>query len=165
MKRFLRQTQFDLTPEDTFLDRDDSQAMYVEYPENHALLWVLLAALILVFSGLWMKTFHLQIFASQQEGGQFLNQTSRQRYVKPYRGHIYDAFGNTLAFNTASFQLILDPSMLPADEAEIQRIRTEVTAFFGLDASVWDTALVSEDPQTVLQTDISQEQVILFEVE
>lgn len=165
MKRFLRQTQFDLTPEDTFLDREGSQALYVEYPENHALLWVLLAGLVLVFSGLWMKTFHLQIFASQQPGGQFLTQTSRQRYLKPYRGHIYDAFGTSLAFNTASFQLIVEPKLLPQDPGEQARVATEIQAFFGIEQDVWENALASDEAQIVLNSNVAQEQVILFEVE
>ncbi len=165
MKYFLRQTDYDLTPEDTFLDNDDAQALYVEYPENHSLLWLLFAFLIIIFSGLWMKTFHLQIFASQQEGGQFLTQTSRQRYIKPYRGHIYDSFGNVLAYNTASFDLVFDRSLFPDNQDQQERIITETTAFFGLEEEVWPEALQSEEPEITLKSEVSQEQAILFEVE
>lgn len=116
---------------------------------------------------LGVKLFDLQVMRGSNyrllaEGNRIRNQT-----VLAPRGIIKDAYGEVLAQNTASFNLIATPFDLPKEGLDIEI--TELAKALNVDPEeIWKKVNVMDrtsfQPVTVLQ-DISKEQSILFETE
>jgi len=81
------------------------------------------------------RLINLQILQGVEWTAQAEENRTRQISVEPARGIIYDRNGSILARNIASYDIVITPSNLPDDEADIQRIYRELAALTGLPAS------------------------------
>lgn len=95
-------------------------------------MWVVYALIAGVFIFYVIQLFNYQIV----EGSSFLEQSEENRTTKisvpTQRGLIYDRNGFILARNIPSFNVVITPALLPADEGAIQQIYRQLSELIGI---------------------------------
>jgi penicillin-binding protein 2 len=92
--------------------------------------WRLSSIYIVVFlalSGLLFRLVNLQVFGNSSWAARAVENYTKQVSVPAPRGIIYDRNGYILARNLASYNVVITPAELPADDSDIQRIYREVS--------------------------------------
>ena len=82
------------------------------FRKNRLLLWSVITFLMIV---LLSRTFYLQVVQGAHYKDVAENNRVREEVIKAPRGNIVDAYGETLARNIASFDLIFVPAHLPQE--------------------------------------------------
>ncbi len=90
-------------------------------------LWVFYIVVAVVFGYYTFRLFNLQIL----EGREFLEQSDENRTrivsVQTERGIIYDRNGFVLARNVPSYNVVITPAYLPADQGAVQEIYRQLS--------------------------------------
>lgn len=98
-------------------------------------LWVFYAAVVVVFGYYTFRLFNLQIL----QGREFLAQSDENRTrivsVQTERGIIYDRNGYVLARNVPSFNIVITPAHLPADQGAVQEIYRQLSQLIDVPVS------------------------------
>ncbi len=92
--------------------------------------WRLSIIYIVVFlalSGLFFRLVNLQVFQSADWAARAVENYTKQVSVPAPRGIIYDRNGYILARNLASYNIVITPAGLPADDSDIQRVYRELS--------------------------------------
>lgn len=92
--------------------------------------WRLSIIYIVVFlalSGLLFRLVSLQVFQSSDWAARAVENFTKQVSVPAPRGIIYDRNGYILARNLASYNIVITPAGLPADDSDIQRVYRELS--------------------------------------
>jgi len=140
---FLRKVKLkkDLEPQEVFLDhlaKKKEQELGIsekklEVPLSAKMLKLVLILFLIIIFGLFIKTFHFQIF----EGDKFSALAEKNKFayltVKAERGVIYDSRGKQIVFNQPSFDLVLNKEKLPRKEKERIRVLEEVGSIINQD--------------------------------
>lgn len=155
----------DLTPEDTYLDRDVSSATYVGYGE-YTKMWakLFLVVLALSFLALWGRALQLQLFAQERSAGGLLQNTHQFEHTKPYRGNMYDRYGEVLAYNTGTFDIIMDYGQLPENKNKRKDLFATMTEAFSIEQEDIDRIIENQTREIVVR-DIEREKALAFQVE
>lgn len=155
----------DLTPEDTYLDRDVSSATYVGYGE-YTKMWakLFLVVLALSFLALWGRALQLQLFAKERSAGGLLQNTHQFEHTKPYRGNMYDRYGDVLAYNTGTFDIIMDYGQLPENKNKRKDLFATMTEAFSIDQKDIERIIENQTREIVVR-DIEREKALAFQVE
>ena len=107
--------------------------------------WRLSVIYIVVFlalSGLLFRLVNLQVFQSSDWAARAVDNYTNEVSVPAPRGIIYDRNGFILARNLASYNIVITPASLPADDSDIQRVYRELSEL--IDVPVGD--FVANDP-------------------
>ncbi len=99
--------------------------------------WRLSAIYLIVFlalSGLLLRLVNLQVLQSSAWAAQAVDNFTNEVSVPAPRGIIYDRNGYILARNLASYNIVITPAALPADDSDIQRVYRELSEL--IDVSV-----------------------------
>ncbi len=95
-------------------------------------MWVIYVLIVGVFGFYAIQLFNYQIV----EGSGYLEQAEENRTTKisipTQRGLIYDRNGFILARNVPSFNVVITPALLPADEGAIQQIYRQLSELIGI---------------------------------
>lgn len=83
--------------------------------------------ILLAFTVLLLRLINLQIFQNSDFTIRAIDNYTREVSVPAPRGIIYDRYGYILARNVASYNVIITPANLPADDSEIQQIYRELS--------------------------------------
>lgn len=160
----MRNYNKDITPEDLFLDKEDTKFYIISYKNNFILTitYFLIGILTLI---VWIRIFNLQVLGNKDKDDFLESQVSGQKYINTIRGNIYDRNGKTLAFNNANFNLILNPRDLPKDNDEREIIIEKAKYFFDITEEEIQTAIDSNETNIILKTNIAKEKAILYQVE
>lgn len=160
----MRNYNNDITPEDIFLDKEDTKFYIIAYKNNLILIlsYFLIGILALV---IWVRIFNLQVSGNQNQEDLLENPSSGQKYINSIRGNIYDRNGKTLAFNNANFNLIFNPKDLPKDDSERKSVIEQAKYFFDITEEDIEKAIDSNGSNIILKTNISKEKAILYQVE
>ncbi|MCX6797293.1 MAG: penicillin-binding protein 2, partial [Candidatus Doudnabacteria bacterium] len=125
----------------------------------------LIGFLILTFLLLSGRVFYLQVFKGKYFQQLSENNRLRRQVILAPRGSILDRYGQPLALNTASFNLVAVPLDLPRGEMEDQVV--ELARLFNLDSQEILNKLKQVDPKSIqpilIKQDLSQQEAILFE--
>jgi penicillin-binding protein 2 len=125
----------------------------------------LIFIMALVFVSLGVKLFHLQIVHGREYRNLSEGNRIRDQVVLAPRGLIKDRYGEVLAQNTASFNLVAVPFDLP--KAGLDSEVVKLAALFGLDqADVMQKISKSKTDSfqpIVIKQDLSEQENILFE--
>ncbi len=92
--------------------------------------WRLSVIYIVVFlalSGLLFRLVNLQVFESSSWAARAVDNYTNEVSVPAPRGIIYDRNGYILARNLASYNIVVTPAGLPADDSDIQRVYRELS--------------------------------------
>ncbi len=92
--------------------------------------WRLSIIYIVVFlalSGLFFRLVNLQVFQNSDWAARAVENYTKQVSVPAPRGIIYDRNGYILARNLASYNIVITPAGLPADDSDIQRVYRELS--------------------------------------
>lgn len=123
--------------------------------------------ILLAFTALLVRLINLQIFLNADFSARAVDNYTNEVSVPAPRGIIYDRHGYILARNVASYNVIVIPANLPADNSEIQQIYRELSEIievsvgnFISENSITDEILV-EVPGGFL-TETSLEEAKLF---
>ncbi|MBE0670911.1 MAG: penicillin-binding protein 2 [Anaerolineales bacterium] len=93
--------------------------------------WRLSTIYIVVFltlSGLLFRLVNLQVFQSSDWAARAVDNYTNEVSIPAPRGIIYDRNGYILARNIASYNIVITPASLPADDSDIQRVYRELSA-------------------------------------
>ncbi|MBL8102012.1 MAG: penicillin-binding protein 2 [Anaerolineales bacterium] len=93
--------------------------------------WRLSTIYIVVFltlSGLLFRLVNLQVFQSSDWAARAVDNYTNEVSIPAPRGIIYDRNGYILARNIASYNVVITPAGLPADDSDIQRVYRELSA-------------------------------------
>ena len=153
----------DITPEDLFLDRDSSSALYISNLNNRKYFILLAIIISLIIGTFWFRVFRLQ-FGDNKEQDLAQEKIISKNYIKPLRGNIYDRNGVILAYNEVIFSLVLKPNLLPKEEDLKNTVIQDIQSFFKLDINLINKAIQSGEEEIVLVDNMSQEQSITFEI-
>lgn len=95
-------------------------------------LWIVYLLLMVVFGYFIIKLFDYQVV----QGSDFFALAEENRMtnisIQSQRGLIYDRNDYVLARNVPSFNVVITPALLPADEGAIQKIYRELSELIGL---------------------------------
>ncbi len=83
--------------------------------------------IFLAFTVLMLRLINLQIFQNADYAARAVDNYTTEVSVPAPRGIIYDRHGYILARNIASYNIIITPANLPADNSEIQQIYRELS--------------------------------------
>ena len=92
--------------------------------------WRLSVIYIVVFlalSGLLFRLVNLQVFQNLSWAARAVDNYTNEVSVPAPRGIIYDRNGYVLARNLASYNIVITPAGLPADDSDIQRVYRELS--------------------------------------
>ncbi len=81
------------------------------------------------------RLFILQILENPQWLARATENRTREIFISPRRGIIYDRNGYLLARNIASYNIVITPAYLPDDPADVQRIYRELSRLTGMPVS------------------------------
>jgi penicillin-binding protein 2 len=153
----------DITPEDLFLDRDSSSALYISNLNNRKYFILLAIIISFIIGTFWFRVFRLQ-FGDNKEQDLAQEKIISKNYIKPLRGNIYDRNGVILAYNEVIFSLVIKPNLLPKEEDLKNTVIQDIQSFFKLDINLINKAIQSGEEEIVLVDNMSQEQAITFEI-
>ncbi|MBL8050707.1 MAG: hypothetical protein JNM46_05745, partial [Anaerolineales bacterium] len=88
---------------------------------------VIYIVIFLAFIGLLLRLVNLQIFQGDDWSARAIDNYTNQVSIPAARGIIYDRYGYILARNVASYNIIITPANLPADDSDIQQIYRELS--------------------------------------
>jgi penicillin-binding protein 2 len=83
--------------------------------------------ILLAFTALLLRLIDIQIFQNADFSARAVDNYTNEVSVPAPRGIIYDRHGYILARNIASYNVIVTPANLPADNSEIQQIYRELS--------------------------------------
>lgn len=92
--------------------------------------WRLSTVYVVVFFSLialLIRLVNLQVFEGEVWTERAIENYTREVSIPAARGIIYDRHGIILARNTASYNVVVTPARLPADDSDIQRIYRELS--------------------------------------
>src|SRR3989344_7611113 len=116
----------------------------IETPLMRAILYGFFIGIAVLLSLLFFRTFQLQVFKNKD----FLAQAEENKYIfyqiKAERGVIYDKNLKQLVFNLASFNLYLDKSKLPQDDAGKENILKQVAQILNTSLSDLEDKIAKE---------------------
>ena len=124
----------DIEPQEIFLDKLAQQQeeelgvpeRRLETPLSAAVLFGLWIAFSGLLAVLFLKTFELQVIQGKELRDKALANKFTVSSIQAVRGVIYDRDFNQLVFNEPAFDLILEKNKLPKDQAEKDKILSEV---------------------------------------
>lgn len=97
--------------------------------------WRLTTIYLVVFlalGGLLFKLISLQVFEGAVWSARAVDNYTHEVSLPAPRGIIYDRNGYILARNLASYNIVITPASLPADDSDIQRIYRELSALIDI---------------------------------
>lgn len=97
--------------------------------------WRLTTIYLVVFlalGGLLFKLISLQVFEGAVWSARAVDNYTHEVSLPAPRGIIYDRNGYILARNLASYNIVITPASLPADDSDIQRIYHELSALIDI---------------------------------
>lgn len=106
-----------------------------------------LAILFISLAALFWKLIQLQVFEYELRTSQADDNRTLELSEPPARGIIYDRNGTVLAKNAPSYNIVITPSDLPDDEADIQNVYRILSTIIGMPVNygtVEEAKLVSE---------------------
>jgi penicillin-binding protein 2 len=115
--------------------------------------WRLTSIYIVVlfaFTALLLRLINLQVFQNPDFSERAVDNYTIDVSVPAQRGIIYDRYGYILARNVASYNIIITPANLPADDSDIQNIYRELSAVIGVPVGSF-IAVDSETTETLLE--------------
>ena len=131
---------------------------------NISLLWVLLSAVFILLSG---RIFFLQIIRGADFRALSDSNRVRSQTILAPRGLILDRTNQTLAQNTASFNLVAVPFDLPKNQSDLETEIAKAATTFSFDGSSLLAQLKAVNSNSLLpiavKQNISHDQAILFE--
>lgn len=162
----------DLPPRGEMIDGDilvapslskHPQLKWTKY-QNSKLLFLLA---VVLFAGLGLKLFHLQIARGQEYYAQAENNRTRKIFAPAPRGVIFSSDGQKLAFNEPNFALYVIPGDLPAAQEEEDKIFSQLEKILGAPAydlieSFIEVPRSSFEPYE-LKRGLSQEQAVTLQ--
>lgn len=86
----------------------------------------------LAFGGLLFKLINLQVFEGAVWSARAVDNYTHEVSLPAPRGIIYDRNGYILARNLASYNIVITPASLPADDSDIQRIYRELSELIAI---------------------------------
>jgi penicillin-binding protein 2 len=137
----------------------------IEKPILNKISFNLLLFVFLLFFGLFVKTFYLQII----QGENFSVLAERNKFIihqiQAKRGVIYDQALNQLVFNQPSFDLILNIEELPQNRDKRLKILRDVSEITGKDIEIIKEKIKKADlSQVLILENLSHQELILLEV-
>jgi penicillin-binding protein 2 len=144
--------------------RIDFSEKKIEQPILNKISLGLFFFVLLLFSGLFIKTFYFQVIEREK----FIALAERNKFIthqiQANRGVIYDRRLNQLVFNQPSFNLILNIKELPQDIKKRLRILKEVSEITGKDANIIQKKIEKSDlVQILILENLSHQTLILLE--
>ncbi len=88
---------------------------------------IIYVVVFLALSGLFFRLVNLQVFQNSDWAARAVENYTKQVSVPAPRGIIYDRNGYILARNLASYNIVITPAELPADDSDIQRVYRELS--------------------------------------
>jgi len=86
----------------------------------------------LVFMFFTVRLFNLQVIQGEDYATRADDNRTTTVNIPTQRGIIYDRNGFVLARNVASYNVVITPAFLPADEGEIQQVYRELSTIIGV---------------------------------
>ncbi|MEJ5202545.1 MAG: hypothetical protein WHV66_09980, partial [Anaerolineales bacterium] len=90
-------------------------------------LWVFYIVVVVVFGYYTFRLFNLQILGGPEFLGQSDENRTRIVSIQTERGIIYDRNGYVLARNVPSYNIVITPAYLPADQGAVQEIYRQLS--------------------------------------
>ena len=88
---------------------------------------IIYVVVFLALSGLFFRLVNLQVFQNSDWAARAVENYTKQVSVPAPRGIIYDRNGYILARNLASYNIVITPEEIPADDSDIQRVYRELS--------------------------------------
>lgn len=117
-------------------------------------------AFVLVFYTI--RLFNLQVIQGDEYLQKAINNSTSRITIPSTRGMIYDRNGTILARNIASYNVVITPAYLPADEGEVQDVFRQLSEL--IDVPVSNGEINDEIVRlfTPCETDLGIEQIVLI---
>src|SRR3989344_5938140 len=136
----------------------------IETPLMRAILYGFFIGIVALLSLLFFRTFQLQVFQNKD----FLAKAEENKYIfyqiKAERGVIYDKNLKQLVFNLASFNLYLDKSKLPEDDAARSNILKEAAQILNINLNDFEDKIAkSQDSLTEIYRNLDHQTLIILE--
>jgi len=136
----------------------------LEIPLLRKILQIFFVFCFLVIAALFAKTFHLQVV----EGENFLALAQENKFIihqiRAERGVIYDKNLKQMVFNRSSFDLVCRKNNLPQEEAERDKIISQVAGILnGNPEEIKEKIVNSETAEILIAQNLSHKALILLE--
>jgi len=127
---------------------------------NHGRLWIVYGLIALVFILYLGRLFSLQILQGDDYQTRAVDNRTRDIPLSTTRGQIFDRNGYILARNVASYNVVVTPANLPADEGAIQDVYRRLSDLVDIPVNNGITDELTVRNFTPCQTDLGITQVV-----
>jgi len=127
---------------------------------NHGRLWIVYGLIALVFILYLGRLFSLQILQGDDYQTRAVDNRTRDIPLSTTRGQIFDRNGYILARNVASYNVVVTPANLPADEGAIQDVYRRLSDLVDIPVNNGNTDELTVRNFTPCQTDLGITQVV-----
>jgi len=152
--------------EDSIMTVTQKEKAIIETPFERRGLVIIWYVILLAIAGLFSRVFYLDIIR-----GQYYSEISRENRVRSIvinapRGNIIDKFGNVLAKNVPSIDVVVIPSDLPPGFDERKKIARTLSEILNADEGNIEMAIEFQDRKSLnpvlIQENISPDQALIL---
>jgi penicillin-binding protein 2 len=152
--------------EDAIMNVEQKEKAIIEKPFERnglAIVWYLVFAVLIFLFG---RVFFLDIVNGKYYSLVSAENRIRKIIIKAPRGNIYDKFGNILARNSPSIDVVILPSYLPKNPEEKKMLAQNLAGVLNMNQGNVEMALLSQNDKStdpiLLKENITQDQSLIL---
>jgi len=171
-KRVRFPSHTDIEPQEVFLDKLAQKKEFelgisqkrFEVPLSKRILQTFFFLIILVISGLFLKTFQFQVLENDELNAKAQENKFIVRSIQSTRGVVYDSKGKQIVFNKASFNLIINKEKLPSEKIGEQNVIKAVSEIINRDYSEIEEKINSaKNDDVLILENVDHQTLVLLE--
>jgi len=152
--------------EDAIMNVSQKEKALIEKPferKGLATVWYLFFIALLFLFG---RVFYLDIFRGEYYALVSVENRIRKITIKAPRGNILDKFGNILARNSPSIDVVIVPSYLPKSDQEKKLLAEKVASILNINSGNVEIIMLSQNEKStdsiLLKENITQDQALIL---
>lgn len=152
--------------EDAIMNVSQKEKALIEKPferKGLAVVWYLFFVVLLFLFG---RVFYLDIFKGEYYSLVSIENRIRKITIKAPRGNVLDKFGNILARNSPSIDVVVVPSYLPKSDQEKKILSEKVADILNINSGNVEIIMLSQNEKStdsiLLKENITQDQALIL---